>query len=208
MISLKVDTLRALSQCFGVKRSSGAKKAVLIGRLLSYCELGILKDVTEEGERAGGEDDGNAYGNTRHATAEEKTVLKTLPDFKTVTTGWTKDLTALQKLSFVDIFTYLVESRESTFDKEKMEAYKSLKGVKYMEDGLVRNLNVWSKSSEPGDQVIFFKAHIHALLDSYYVLLHFRCHSEPWFSLPCNMQLPCRPWRDLFACGRLAILYS
>ena len=33
-------------------------------------------------------------GNTRHATAEEKTVLKTLPDFKTVTTGWTKDLTA------------------------------------------------------------------------------------------------------------------
>ena len=132
--SLKVDTLRALSQCFGVKRSSGAKKAVLIGRLLSYCELGILKDVTEEGERAGGEDDGNAYGNTRHATAEEKTVLKTLPDFKTVTTGWTKDLTALQKLSFVDIFTYLVESGASTFDKEKMEAYKSLKGVKYMED--------------------------------------------------------------------------
>ena len=50
LISLKVDTLRALSQCFGVKRSSGAKKAVLIGRLLSYCELGILKDVTEEGE--------------------------------------------------------------------------------------------------------------------------------------------------------------
>ena len=56
LISLKVDTLRALSQCFGVKRSSGAKKAVLIGRLLSYCELGILKDVTEEGERS--EDDG------------------------------------------------------------------------------------------------------------------------------------------------------
>ena len=162
LISLKVDTLRALSQCFGVKRSSGAKKAVLIGRLLSYCELGILKDVTEEGERAGGEDDGNAYGNTRQATAEEKTVLKTLPDFKTVTTGWTKDLTALQKLSFVDIFTYLVESRESTFDKEKMEAYKSLKGVKYMEDGLVRIRNVWSKSIEPGYQVIFIKAHIHA----------------------------------------------
>ena len=164
MISLKVDTLRALSQCFGVKRSSGAKEAVLIGRLLSYCELGILKDVTEEGERAGGEDDGNAYGNTRHATAEEKTVLKTLPDFKTVTTGWTKDLTALQKLwifsHFVDIFKYLVESRESTFDKEKMEAYKSLKGVKYMEDGLVRN--VWSKSFEPGDQVSFFKTHIYA----------------------------------------------
>ena len=97
---------------------------------------------------AGGEDDGNAYGNTRHATAEEKTVVKTLPDFKTVTTGWKKDLTALQEKwifsHFVVIFKYLVESRESTFDKEKMEAYKSLKGVTYMEDGLVRN--VLSKS--------------------------------------------------------------
>ena len=54
----------------------------------------------------------------------------------------------------MDIFTYLVESRESTFNKEKMEAYKSLKGVKYMEERLVRN--VWSKSFGAEKQIVFF----------------------------------------------------
>ena len=77
LIALKVDTLRVLSRRFGVKRSSGARKAVLIGRLLSYCEVGILKDVTEEGERSHDEaDEGNTnIINTRHATGEEKTFL-------------------------------------------------------------------------------------------------------------------------------------
>ena len=160
LIALKVDTLRALSRLFRVKRSSGAKKAVLIGRLLSYCELGILKDFTEEQTSDQDEENASRYCNTRHATAEEKTLLETLPEFKSVSTGWVKDLRALILLSLLNIFTYLVESRESTFDKEKMEAYKSLKGVKYMEERLVRN--VWSKSFGAEKQIVFFKAHIHA----------------------------------------------
>ena len=57
-------------------------------------------------------------------------------------------------MSFLDIFTYLIESRESTFNKEKMEAYKSLKGAKYMEERLVRN--VWSKSFGAEKQIVFF----------------------------------------------------
>ena len=104
LIALKVNTLWALSRLFRVKRSSGAKKALLIGRLLSYCELGILEDFTEEQTSEQDEENASRYCNARHTTAEEKTLLETLPEFKSVSTGWGKDFRALKKLSFFGHF--------------------------------------------------------------------------------------------------------
>ena len=110
-----------------------------------------MKDFAEGQTSNQGEE--NTHSNTRYATAEEKTLLETLRDFKSVSTGWGKNLRALKKLWCVNVFTYFVESKESTFDKKRMEAYKSLKGTKYMEERVVRN--VWSKSFGAEKQIVY-----------------------------------------------------
>ena len=48
------------------------------------------------------------------------------------------------------MYEYLVNSTDSTFDKESMKAFKSLKAYKYFSDGLVSN--VWAHHLE--DEVV------------------------------------------------------
>ena len=42
----------------------------------------------------------------------------------------------------MDLFTYLIESKDNTFDQGSMRAFKSLKAFKYFADGYVHN--VWA----------------------------------------------------------------
>ena len=48
------------------------------------------------------------------------------------------------------LYQYLINSTDSTLDRESMRAFKSLKAYKYFADGLVRN--VWAHHLE--DQVV------------------------------------------------------
>ena len=82
LLAQTIPTLRALSRRFRVKRSSNARKAVLVGKLLSYCELGLTKD----GEGNGSDDeeivdaDSARQPDVRHTTAAERQQLLSLPD--------------------------------------------------------------------------------------------------------------------------------
>ena len=75
-----LPTLRALSRRFRVKRSASARKAVLVWRLLSYCELRLTKDV--EGNDSDDEEiveaDSTRQPYVRHTTAAERKHLLSL----------------------------------------------------------------------------------------------------------------------------------
>ena len=53
--------------------------------------------------------------------------------------AWSKDLRLLVDFTFMD--TYLVESKDKSFDKESLKSFKSLKGYRHFSDGFVQN--VW-----------------------------------------------------------------
>ena len=52
---------------------------------------------------------------------------------------WKKDLSPLSNFTFMDLFTYLVESRDKTFDHGSMKAFKSLKAYRYFADGYIQH---------------------------------------------------------------------
>ena len=75
---------------------------------------------------------------------EEQRSLQSLPVFSDVKDDWTKACEALKTFGFLHIYSYLVESRDDTFDQRKKEAYRTLIGYCYHADELVRN--VWCRT--------------------------------------------------------------
>ena len=71
-----------------------------------------------------------------------------LPAFNEIC-SWTKGLTPLTDFTFMQLYHYLVDSKEKTFDKKSIEAFKSLKAYQYFADGLVRN--VWTHHLQQKD---------------------------------------------------------
>ena len=71
-------------------------------------------------------------------------------------TNWTKSLKGLSDFTFMDLYTYLVSSRNKTFDREGLKAFKSLKAYKYFADNLVRNVHA---GHIPADDLVAIKAH-------------------------------------------------
>ena len=61
---------------------------------------------------------------------------------------------------FMDLYTYLVESKDKSYDKESLKSFKSLKGYRYFSDGFVQN--VW----------------IHKLPTGKYLYLHCHCFAS------------------------------
>ena len=53
---------------------------------------------------------------------------------------WKKDLSSLKDFTFMQLYHYLVNSRDKTFDKGAIKAFKSLKAYKYFSDHLVLNV--------------------------------------------------------------------
>lgn len=151
--------LVAYAKHHNVKVTQSSTKAVFIGRLLSYCRIGL---TSRSRSADAGEDDEAESGGVL-LTDHERLALEALPSLSDVKDGWTKDCGALKSFGFLHIYAYLVESRDNTFDQQKKEAYKSLKGYRYHADDLVRN--VWCRTflaKEQDETVLYFKAHVHA----------------------------------------------
>ena len=53
--------------------------------------------------------------------------------------SWTKDLSPLTHFPFMQLYHYLVNSKEKLFDKKSMEAFKLLKAYQFFADGVVTN---------------------------------------------------------------------
>ena len=161
LVKKKKTELVEYGRSFSVKFRRSDVKAVILGRILSYRKLDLTKSVDVV---ADGRDTEDGRSTVPHVllTAQERDQLAALPPFQSVKEGWTKRCDALSKsrLSFDSINTYLIESRDDTFNEERREAYKSLKGYKYYRDELVRN--VWCKEFHRDLDVLYFKGHVHA----------------------------------------------
>ena len=70
--------------------------------------------------------------------------LSQLPSSESVS-AWSKDLCVLSDFTFMDLYTYLVESKDKWYDKESLKSFKSLKGYRYFSDGFAQNLGVRGK---------------------------------------------------------------
>ena len=109
-------------------------KAELIGRLLSYWAHSFADDSDRE-----------------HSAAQ----CCEIPSFRQIC-AWNKNHSYLCYFSFRQLYEYLVNNKDKTFDKKGMKAYKSLKAYKYFKDGFI--WNVWSNSHKE-TQLVAVRAH-------------------------------------------------
>ena len=59
--------------------------------------------------------------------------LLALPPFESVK-NWVKDLSALKNFTFMDLYTYLIESKDKKFDHKSLRTFISLKAYSYFKD--------------------------------------------------------------------------
>jgi len=131
VFGLKVAELREVRKELRIKVGNAAKVA-LAGRVICYWRTGLF-DSQEEGE---------TRVQLSVLTPRVREALSKIPKLSQYAeASWTKNLSLLKDLTFMDLFTYLVESKDKTFDHSSMRAYKSLKGYQYYSDGYVQN--VW-----------------------------------------------------------------
>ena len=67
-----------------------------------------------------------------------------------------QDLSCLRDFTFRQLYDYLVNSKDKSFDRKSLDAYKSLKVFKYFSDGFVQN--VWSHNHKE-TQLVAVRAH-------------------------------------------------
>ena len=127
-----MTSLKTIAKEISLKTSGS--KAELIGRIVTY--WGRIFTVDSEYE----EEDVNVS-----STSEQPFLLEKI-------LSWDKSLSCLEDFNLVHLYNYLINSRDKTFDKESMKAFKSLKAYKYFSDGLVKN--VWVHQNEDASIVI------------------------------------------------------
>lgn len=131
VFGLKVAELREVCKELHIKVGNAAKVA-LAGRVICYWRTGLF-DSQQEGE---------TRVQLSVLTPRVSEALSKIPKLSQFAeASWTKNLSLLKDFTFMDLFTYLVESKDKTFDHSSMRAYKSLKGYQYYSDGYVQN--VW-----------------------------------------------------------------
>ena len=76
----------------------------------------------------------------------------------------------------MDLFTYLVESKDNTFDHGSMRAFKSLKAFRYFADGYVQN--VWAAEVNRGSDFADHKVLLLLIFEVWYTYPVFVCLSR------------------------------
>ena len=155
---LTVKLLKDLCREKSLKLSGN--KAELIGHLLSYWACSFADD--SDGEHSATSSGSSAVAGSAGCCE--------MPSFRQIR-AWNKDLSCLRHFSFRQLYEYLVNNKDKTYDKKSMKAYKSLKVYKYFKDSFVRN--VWSNSHKE-TQLVAVRAHCFSSLKA---KLHTRCMS-------------------------------
>ena len=135
---LKKTDLVQLCKKSGLK--SSGKKPELIGRVLEKWRSDNSVSADKDKELTGAV---ASLGKTRDILEQAK------------------DWTGLSDFTFADLYTYLVSSRNKTFDRESLKAFKSLKAYRYLEDDLVRNVYT---CHIPASELVAIEAHCHSSL--------------------------------------------
>ena len=127
---LNMTSLKTL--CKEVLLKSSGSKAEVIGRLLTYWKRFFTAESDDEEERVS------------PTTISKVGINSNFRDIQ----AWSKDVSFLEGFTFMQLYQYLINSRDKTFTSESLEAFKSLKAYKYFADGLVKN--VWAHNAEDG----------------------------------------------------------
>ena len=69
-------------------------------------------------------------------TPEVQQQLADIPPFESVQ-SWTKDLSGLKDFTFMDVYTYLIESKDKEFDHKSLRSFKSLKAYSMSMHGII-----------------------------------------------------------------------
>ena len=145
---LTADRLHVVARTVKAKLTGATTKADVIERLIVLSQVGCL------GKHAEQEDDGIALSYLDDNVRQE---LLNLPKFEEIEL-WIKSLESMKQFHFVNLYVNLVESRDKTFDKESLRAFKSLKGYKFFADGFVRNMWLYP---HPGSELVILRAYCH-----------------------------------------------
>ena len=78
------------------------------------------------------EDDSSATAPSTLTPAAQQQ-LSALPPFQSVK-NWVKGLSALKDVTFMGLYTYLIESKDKEFDHKSLRSFKSLKAYSYFKD--------------------------------------------------------------------------
>ena len=132
VFNLRVKELKEVCREFKVK----ANKAALCGRIISYWQTGLFHENKLCSPSY------SADSPLSVITPSIRQSLKKLGKLSCVNGDWKRDLSLLEDFTFMDLFTYLVESKDNTFDQGSMRTFKSLKAFRYFADGYVQN--VWA----------------------------------------------------------------
>jgi len=116
---LTVDSLKSLAKTLAARLTNTRGKADIVERLIVLSQVGALSRSSGDGTGTG----------LSYITPEVTEKLSMLPaDLQSLDEGWTKSVATLKGFNFGQLFVYLVESIDKTFDHESMRAFKSLKG--------------------------------------------------------------------------------
>ena len=130
-------------------------KAEAIDRMLAMAWIGAIH---------GHSNLGNDGSTNMYISDEAKRVLKTLPPFSSVTANLSKSLSGILKdFTFMNLLIYLVYSRDKTFDRHSLKAFKSLKTYKFFYDGFVKNVWVYEYTcvNNMAPRVLYFRAFVY-----------------------------------------------
>lgn len=118
VIGLTVSQLKLIAKQVGGSLTNASKKREIVQRLLALSAIGVLGVGTAEQEPLS------------YLTEEISQQLDSLPSFKNIT-DWRKSLEGIAPIHFVNLYCYLVESRDKTFDQQSLRAFKSMKGYQF-----------------------------------------------------------------------------
>ena len=108
VFGLKVAELREVCKELRIKVGNAAKVA-LAGRVICYWRTGLF-DSQQEGETR------VQLSVLTPRVREALSKIPKLSQYAELAASWTKNLSLLKDFTFMDLFTYLVESKDKMFD--------------------------------------------------------------------------------------------
>ena len=161
---MTVQSLHVLAKSVKARLTNAIGKGDIVERLLAFSRVGSLTVRKEEDEWSG----------LSYISEPINVELASLPPFANIR-SWSKSLDCLKQFHFVNLFVYLVECRDKTFDQQSMRAFKSLKAYRFFADGYVKNM--WL-CQHPGSSLIVVRGYCHHSLTNEPALQVFVCLSS------------------------------
>lgn len=157
--SLRVHDIRTIAKQLRIRLTGTSRKLEVVDRIIAMAQINAVHKPSDEFADATFSSPVGAPG---LLTPEIQAMLKTLTRFDDVTEGWSKCFADnVEEFHFIHLLTYLVYSRDKSFDMQSMKAFRSLKGYRFFADNYVHN--VWTRRwpEQNGISVTYVRGYVH-----------------------------------------------